>query len=35
LDRAGAEVPPNTEAWDRLLRHVREYLDEGTLRQSA
>jgi len=36
LDRAGADVPANAEAWDRLLRHVRENaLPEATLRQSA
>jgi len=36
LDQAGANVPPNAEAWDRLLRHVREHAaDEVRLRQSA
>jgi len=36
LDQAGAEVPPNAEAWDRLLRHVRDTLRAETpLRQSA
>jgi hypothetical protein len=36
LDQAGAEVPANAEAWDRLLRHVRENAQpEATLRQSA
>ena len=25
LNRAGSEVPPNGEAWERLLRHVREH----------
>ncbi len=25
LDRAGGDVPPNAEAWERLLRHVREH----------
>jgi hypothetical protein len=36
LDRAGAAFPPNPEAWDRLLRHVREALTPQTqLRMSA
>jgi chromosome segregation ATPase len=36
LDRAGAAFPPNPEAWDRLLRHVREALTPQTqLRLSA
>jgi hypothetical protein len=36
LDRAGAEVSPNAEAWDRLLRHVRENaVAEAALRESA
>jgi chromosome segregation ATPase len=36
LDRAGADVPGNTEAWDRLLRHVRDNASAGAaLRQSA
>jgi chromosome segregation ATPase len=36
LDRAGADVPANAEAWDRLLRHVRENaVAEGGLRASA
>jgi hypothetical protein len=36
LDQAGASVPPNAEAWDRLLRHVREHAaEEARLRQSA
>jgi chromosome segregation ATPase len=36
LDGAGAGVPANAEAWDRLLRHVRDHApgDMG-LRQSA
>ena len=36
LDRVGADVPPNAEAWDRLLRHMRENaLPATALRQSA
>ena len=36
LDQAGADVPPNAEAWDRLLRHVRDHAaEEARLRQSA
>jgi chromosome segregation ATPase len=36
LDRVGADVPPNAEAWDRLLRHVRENaLPATALRRSA
>lgn len=36
LDAAGNDVPPNAEAWDRLLHHVREHLPaEAALRQSA
>ena len=37
LDHAGAGVPPNAEAWDRLLRHVRQSLTTSgtTLRKSA
>jgi trichohyalin len=36
LDRAGSEIPPNPEAWDRLLRYVRDHaMPEATLRQSA
>jgi hypothetical protein len=36
LDRAGAEVPANAEAWDRLLRHVRDNaVPEAGLRESA
>jgi hypothetical protein len=36
LDRAGADVPANAEAWDRLLKYVREHAtaDVG-LRRSA
>jgi trichohyalin len=36
LDRAGADVPPNAEAWDRLLKYVREHeTPEAVLRLSA
>jgi chromosome segregation ATPase len=36
LDRVSAEVPPNPEAWDRLLHYVRDHIhDERPLRQSA
>jgi hypothetical protein len=36
LDRTSGDVPPNSEAWDRLLRHVRENaLPATALRQSA
>ena len=36
LDHAGSEIPPNPEAWDRLLRYVRDHaMPEATLRQSA
>lgn len=36
LDAVSAEVPANPEAWDRLLRHVREHAIGGpVLRQSA
>jgi hypothetical protein len=36
LDRAGADVPANAEAWDRLLRHVRDHaVAEGRLKESA
>ncbi|MBL8798405.1 MAG: hypothetical protein JNM56_31205, partial [Planctomycetia bacterium] len=36
LERAGSDLPPNAEAWDRLLRHVREALNiETPARQSA
>jgi hypothetical protein len=36
LDRAGADVPANAEAWDRLLRHVREHATpEAVLKRSA
>ena len=36
LDRIAGEVPANTEAWERMLRHVREHATgDGLLRQSA
>jgi hypothetical protein len=36
LDRVAGEVPANTEAWERMLRHVREHATgDGLLRQSA
>ena len=36
LDQAGEAVPPNPEAWDRLLRYVRDHAAEDAgLRQSA
>ena len=36
LDQASADVPANPEAWDRLIRHVRDHAQpESTLRQSA
>lgn len=36
LDQAGADVPANAEAWDRLLRHVRDHAPaESALRRSA
>jgi hypothetical protein len=36
LDSAGANIPANAEAWDRLLRYVREHAAEDAgLRQSA
>jgi hypothetical protein len=36
LDQAGSEVTANGEAWDRLLRHVREHAPaETALRRSA
>ncbi len=36
LDHAGGEVPVNPEAWERLLKHVRDNaLAEATLRLSA
>ena len=36
LDQAGADVPANAEAWERLLRHVRDQeAEEARIRQSA
>ncbi len=36
LDRAGTDIPPNAEAWDRLLRHIREHATgDAALRRSA
>jgi chromosome segregation ATPase len=36
LDRAGSEVPPNAEAWERLLRYVREHAEQTkAVRRSA
>lgn len=36
LDAASADVPPNPEAWDRLLRYVRDHaMPEATMRRSA
>jgi hypothetical protein len=35
LDRAGADVPPNAEAWERLLRHVREHAVVGAARRQS
>jgi hypothetical protein len=36
LDSMGADVPPNAEAWERLLRHVREHAaPEAALRRMA
>jgi hypothetical protein len=35
LDAAGADLPPNAEAWDRLLHHVREHTTATVTRQSA
>ncbi len=35
LDRAGIDIPPNAEAWERLLRHVRDHAAPVTLRKSA
>ncbi len=36
LDRAGSEVPPNPEAWERLLRYVREHATpEAVVKRSA
>src|SRR5262249_52712018 len=36
LDGASADVPANAEAWDRLLKHVRENaVPEAALRETA
>ncbi len=36
LDRISAAIPANPEAWDRLLRHIRDHAaPEAVLRQSA
>lgn len=35
LDRAGDDVPANPEAWDRLLRYVRDHAVPAALKQSA
>jgi hypothetical protein len=36
LDQAGSDVSPNAEAWERLLRHVRDHAPaEVALRRSA
>jgi chromosome segregation ATPase len=36
LQKAAAAIPPNSEAWDRLLKYVREHgAAEAVLRQSA
>ena len=36
LQKAAAAIPPNGEAWDRLLKYVREHgAAEMLLRQSA
>lgn len=36
LEKTAAAIPPNSEAWDRLLRYVREHgTAEAILRQSA
>jgi hypothetical protein len=35
LDRAGADVPPNTAAWERFVRQVREQAADTPLRLSA
>jgi len=36
LDQADADIPANAEAWDRLLKHVRDHAaPEATLRLSA
>ncbi len=36
LEQAGADLPPNAEAWDRLVKHVSENATEGaSLRRTA
>jgi hypothetical protein len=36
LDRAGSDLPANAEAWDRLLRYIRDNETEpAALRRSA
>ncbi|MFL5341768.1 MAG: hypothetical protein ACJ8F7_16610 [Gemmataceae bacterium] len=36
LEQAGADLPPNSEAWDRLVKHVGENATEGAaLRRTA
>jgi hypothetical protein len=36
LEQAGADLPQNAEAWDRLVKHVTEHATEGaSLRQTA
>jgi chromosome segregation ATPase len=36
LEQAGADLPPNAEAWDRLVKHVGDNASEGAaLRQTA
>jgi serine/threonine protein kinase len=35
LDQLGSDIPPNAEAWDRLLHHVRDHVADKALRQSA
>jgi hypothetical protein len=36
LQKAAGAIPPNAEAWDRLLKYVREHgTSEAMLRQSA
>jgi hypothetical protein len=36
LDEAGADLPPNAEAWDRLVKHASENVTEGVaLRRTA
>jgi len=35
LDGAGAAIPPNATAWERLIKHVREQAADTPLRRSA